>query len=146
MATPPANPNPLKGEVAFEAAGARWVLAFTIDAICGLEARVARTHPRIDTMSLIVANLQARAPVWLARTVLHVGLSKHHPELTEQEAGELIPALRYATTDAEDRPQTLRAVGAAVALIAQAVGDLFGDDDLDAEDDAEAGGSAPAGP
>lgn len=80
--------NPHKGEVAFEANGERYVLQFSIDAICALEAETGKG------IIGLVAEFQDpdKMSVTLARQILWAGLREHHPELSVKEAGELIPA------------------------------------------------------
>ncbi|MPZ58436.1 MAG: hypothetical protein GEU91_18475 [Rhizobiales bacterium] len=78
--------NPHKGEVAFTADERRYVLHYSIDAICALEESAGKGFPALvqemadpDKMS-----------VSLLRKVLWAGLREHHPDLTLKDAGELI--------------------------------------------------------
>lgn len=79
--------NPHKGEVAFDAGGKQYVLRFSIDAICALEAEAGKG------ILAIVNELQntEKMSLSLARQILWAGLQENHPELTPKEAGELIP-------------------------------------------------------
>lgn len=80
--------NPHKGEVAFEANGQRYVLQFSIDAICILEDAAGKG------IVALLSELQdpLKMSVTTARIVLWAGLQEHHPDLTIKQAGELILA------------------------------------------------------
>ena len=80
--------NAHKGEVAFEAEGQRYVLRFSIDAICQLEAETSKG------IVALISELQDRdkMSITLARQMLWAGLREHHPDITVKDAGELIPA------------------------------------------------------
>lgn len=79
--------NPHKGEVAFEADGKRYILQFSIDALCNLEAEagkgiVALISDINDPMTMSLTRL---------RQMLWAGLLQHQPDTTIEGAGELIP-------------------------------------------------------
>lgn len=80
--------NPHKGEVAFDADGKRYVLRYSIDAICQLEAETGKG------IVALISDLESpeRMSVTLARQVLWAGLTEHHPNITVKDAGELIAA------------------------------------------------------
>lgn len=80
--------NPHKGEVGFDVNGERYLLRFSIDAICALEEETKRG------IVALVSDLQnpEKMSITLARQVLWAGLQENHPGLTVKEAGELIPA------------------------------------------------------
>jgi hypothetical protein len=80
--------NPHKGEIAFEAEGRSYVLRFSIDAICQLEAETNR-----GIVSLI-GELQdpEKMSLTMVRRILWAGLQEHQPDLSLKDAGELIPA------------------------------------------------------
>lgn len=84
--------NPVKGEVAFEAAGRPYTLSFSVNALCELEEALGLSVARIsevmgDDNSVSLRNV--RALVW-------AGLRDHHPEVTQVEAGRLIDAVGIA--------------------------------------------------
>lgn len=79
-------PNPHKGEVDLVAGEKRYMLRFSINALCALEAATGKGLPAlIDEISDPKTMTLARM-----RQVLHAALSEHHPELTLEQAGELI--------------------------------------------------------
>lgn len=80
--------NPHRGEVAFEANGERYVLRYSIDAICALEGSTGKG------IVALVGELMnpTTMSITLARKVLWAGLQEHHPDITEKQAGELIVA------------------------------------------------------
>lgn len=80
--------NPVKGEVSFPVDDKTYILQFTIDAICSLEAENGKG------IIGLISELQdpSKVSLTLARQMLWAGLQEHHPEITVKEAGELIPA------------------------------------------------------
>lgn len=78
--------NPHKGEVSIEAAGAKYTLCFSIDALCRLE----------ETTGLVLTDLvdqmadSKRMSVTRVRQLLHAALFEHHPEIPLKQAGELM--------------------------------------------------------
>lgn len=78
--------NPHKGEVAFEANGQRYVLQFSIDAVCTLEGETGKGFVAL------VEELEQNPSLTLMRQLLWAGLLERHPDITLKEAGELIPA------------------------------------------------------
>lgn len=80
--------NPHKGEIAFEADGQRYVLHYSVDALCALEAVAGK-----GIVALIGELMDpATMSLTLARKVMWAGLHDHHPEIDEKRAGELIIA------------------------------------------------------
>jgi len=79
--------NPHKGEVDLRAGDKDYVLRFSIDAICTLEASTGKPFA---VSAAEMAN-QKTASMTLTRMLLHAALHENHPELTLKEAGELIP-------------------------------------------------------
>ena len=74
--------NPLKGEVAFDADDATYTLVFDFNALCTLEDEFGVDVSKIgDAVGAKASNL---------RTVFRVGLSAHHPEMTDKEVGSII--------------------------------------------------------
>lgn len=78
--------NPHKGEVELKAGDRAYVLRFSIDAICHLEAATGK--PFAVTASEM--SNPDKASMTLVRMLLHAGLQEHHPELSLKEAGEII--------------------------------------------------------
>jgi hypothetical protein len=115
--------NPHRGETTLEIDGVVYRFCFTIDALCALEDGLDLSIVEIsDQMRRGVPRLRViRGLVW-------AGLMTHHPEVDEQQAGDLI---MQAT------------VGALLPAIARALNLAFGSDE--AEVDGE-GGDAPADP
>lgn len=73
--------NPHRGEVAFKVADAEYTLKFSTNAICELEERLDKG------LNVIVANMERLTTV---RALLWAGLRAKHPEVTIQQAGEMI--------------------------------------------------------
>ena len=65
-----------------------YVLRFSIDAICHLEAATGRTFPAIA----VDMGRPDKVSMTLLRHLMHAGLLEHHPEMTLKDAGELIVA------------------------------------------------------
>lgn len=78
--------NPHKGEVSFEADGQRFVLQYSIDAVCTLEGETGKGFVAL------VEELEQNPSLTLMRQMLWAGLLERHPDITLKEAGELIPA------------------------------------------------------
>lgn len=79
--------NPLKGEVAFEVSGATYTLVYSINSLCTLEDRLDLTVQQIGERMSTAMRLS------FLRQVFHGGLTSHHPQVTEEQAGELIQDL-----------------------------------------------------
>lgn len=78
--------NPHKGEVSFESKGQRYVLQYSIDAICTLEGETGKG------IIALAGELEKSPSMTLMRQLIWAGLLEHHPEMTLKEAGELILA------------------------------------------------------
>ncbi len=78
--------NPHKGQVELKAGDSTYILRYSIDAICSLEASLDKGFPAI------VADMSNPATMRLSavREVLRAGLQEHHPDITVKQAGELI--------------------------------------------------------
>lgn len=111
--------NPEKGEIAFEANGTTYTLQFTIDAICTLEGLLDKSIFQIS--ALLAANR-----VTAVRAALWAGLLTHHPKITVQQAGNLLPVLK---------------VDGAITMIGKALEAAFG-----AEEAASEGEASPPTP
>jgi hypothetical protein len=96
--------NPLKGEVEFEADGKTYTLRYSADAICNLEEKAGRGFPVIagELMDPDTTSLR------LVRMAIWAGLREHHPDITLQQAGELILAAGGMKTMMERFDQALR--------------------------------------
>lgn len=80
--------NPHKGEVTFEAGGATYTMRLSVDALCSLE--------EITGKSIMVLAEELSDPERMTlsrvRQVMAASLREHHPDLSLQDAGELIIA------------------------------------------------------
>ena len=97
--------NPHRGEVSLLAGGKTYTLAYTINAVCELEAMLGRSLPEI------VADM---SHMNVLRAVLWAGLRRHHKNLTVEDAGDLmdvagvhevVAAVKEAVTQAFPTPQ-----------------------------------------
>lgn len=79
--------NPARGEVAFKVADAEYTLKFSTNAICELEERLDKG------LNVIVANMERLTTV---RALLWAGLRARHPEVSIQQAGEMIDRIGMA--------------------------------------------------
>lgn len=79
--------NPQRGEAAIRSDGQEYTLAFNHNALCILEDRFDKP------ISEIGQRLQAGIGVRDLRTILWVGLRKHHGELTEEQVGEIMDGM-----------------------------------------------------
>ncbi len=77
--------NPMKGEVALEVDGKTYTLRLTVNEIVALEKKWSLNVTQIAAK---LSAGEASLGDWV--TLLHHGLSKHHPELSEADAGDLI--------------------------------------------------------
>lgn len=77
--------NPVKGEVAFEADDKSYTLVFDFNAICELEDEFDTEIEKIGEV------IGSRASA--IRRVIRVGLSRHHPDIDERQAGDIITAI-----------------------------------------------------
>lgn len=71
------------GELTFQANGSSFVLTFDFNALCEME----------DALDMGVADLQdaMQSPrMKMVRTIFRIGLARHHPTVTDQQAGEII--------------------------------------------------------
>jgi len=82
--------NPVKGEVGFMVDDERYVLVFSINALCALE----------DALDMSVSDIGARMTAGMRmsflRTVFWAGLIDRRPDLTEREAGDILTAVGAA--------------------------------------------------
>lgn len=80
--------NPHRGQATFTVDGKTYTMRGSIDAICALES--------ISGKGMIAIIRELSDPelmsLSLTRQVLWAMLQEHHPEMTLQDAGELIPA------------------------------------------------------
>lgn len=79
--------NPARGEVAFTVADTEYTLKYSTNAICELEERLDKG------LNVIVANMERLTTV---RALLWAGLRAKHPDVTIQQAGELIDKVGMA--------------------------------------------------
>jgi hypothetical protein len=86
--------NKLKGEVGFDVDGARYTLAFSINALCELEEKLGGAVVDLGTM------MTGGKRFSTMRSVFWCGLTEHHPELTEKEAGKIMTAIGFNKADA----------------------------------------------
>lgn len=84
--------NPVKGEVAFEAQGKRYVLSYSVNALCALEDEIG------ESVIALSAKMQAGegASIRMIRTIFRAGLTDHQGEVTENEAGDIMSELGVA--------------------------------------------------
>lgn len=75
--------NAIKGEVAFQAAGADYVLLLDFNALCDLEE---------DFPGLMDGTAEIKSPRAIRR-VFHAGLAEHQPGIDERGAGSIIQAV-----------------------------------------------------
>ncbi len=80
-------PNPHRGEVEIEAGDKTYVLRYSVDALCRLEAATGRGIPSLAGE----LGDPERVTVTLLRQVLWAGISCDGKSLMLDEAGELIP-------------------------------------------------------
>ena len=73
--------NPARGEVAFTVANTEYTLKFSTNAICELEDRLNKS------ISVIVEGMDR---ITVVRAMLWAGLQAKHPEMTLQDAGDII--------------------------------------------------------
>ena len=78
--------NPHKGEVELKAGDKRYILRFSIDAICALEEATGKSFPVLA----VEMSDPAKFTVSLVRQILFAGLTTEHPDITLREAGEII--------------------------------------------------------
>lgn len=78
--------NPVKGEVAFEAAGKTYTLSYSVNALCALEEAAG------EGVTQIAARMGDPQGLRLAmvRSLFWAGLRDHHPEVTVEECGRLM--------------------------------------------------------
>jgi len=80
--------NFVKGEVAFEADGAKYTLVLNVNALCALEAQ----FPDQDAQATVNSLLDAKKPpkVTAVRAVFWAALQEFHPDLTLIDTGRLM--------------------------------------------------------
>lgn len=84
--------NPVKGEASFEADGKTYTLVFDFNAICVLEEAF---DADINSIGELIGTKATSV-----RKVFQVGLCRHHPDITELEAGDLISVISPAEAGA----------------------------------------------
>lgn len=77
--------NPIKGEVSFQASGEEFTLVFDFNALCTIEDEFDVEASRLDEV------IGGRASA--IRKIFRIGLSRHHPGMSDEKAGELIQAV-----------------------------------------------------
>lgn len=84
--------NPHRGEVGFDADGKEWLLRYSTNALCTLEDDLD-----ISTGEL-VEKMQQPSGVRMStlRAVFWAGLQDHHPEVTKEQAGDLMTEIGFA--------------------------------------------------
>ncbi len=86
--------NPLKGEVSFEVEGEPYTLVLNINTLCILEERLD------ISIGQLIEKLTNNVRLGFIRSVLWIGLSTYHPDLTEDDVGDLLASLKL--TGAKD--------------------------------------------
>ncbi len=84
--------NPERGEVAFEAQGSEWVLRFSTNALCALEAATGMG-------ATAVANAfqdEGGKQITMLRQLFRCGLSGKHPGVDLEAAGEILDDIGFA--------------------------------------------------
>lgn len=84
--------NPVKGEVAFEALGKRYVLSYSVNALCQLEEEIG------ESVIALSAKMQAGegASIRMIRSIFRAGLLDNQGEITEKEAGDIMTEIGVA--------------------------------------------------
>jgi hypothetical protein len=85
--------NPTNGLIGFDAAGRRWTLVYSVNALCRVEDALGEGAMAIAAMMADPAKVR----VGPMRTMFWAGLADHHPELTLEGAGELMDAIGLPT-------------------------------------------------
>jgi hypothetical protein len=84
--------NKTKGEVEVRATGNTYVLIFDVNALCALEDRLGDSS---------LANVFEADPeklrISMLRTVFHCGLRRHHPDVDEAAAGDIMTEVGIIT-------------------------------------------------
>lgn len=76
--------NPVKGEVGFTVGDERYVLVFSMNALCVLEDALDMS------LNEIGAKMTAGARMSFLRTVFWAGLIENRPDMTELKAGDIM--------------------------------------------------------
>lgn len=89
-------PNPMKGEAEVKLADGRTLrMAFDANAWCAIEEQLDKGTPEI------LEELQSgRARMKTQRAMMWGGLRKHHPEISVEEAGEILIEAAQQLSDA----------------------------------------------
>lgn len=82
--------NPHKGELAFEAGGKTYTLRFSTNAICELEDKLDRSFLSISGDLAKAVTEPDKVRFGTVRAIMWAGLRDHHPNLTVEEAGEIM--------------------------------------------------------
>lgn len=98
--------NPHRGEVSISARDTTYLICFTINAMCELEALTGRSIVEIAMELETVQKSPATLRMSTLRAVTWAALRQHHPEITEQEAGEVLAEAGF--------PVVMKAVLAAI--------------------------------
>lgn len=96
--------NRSKGEVSFEANGQSYTMRFSANALCELEDALDMGVTAVAIQMSSPENLRMRT----VRAVLWAGLRDHHPNITQQEAGELVMEITF--------PKALELIGKAFEI------------------------------
>lgn len=77
-----------RGDVRFEADGTPYTLRFDFNALCALEAELGG-----DIASLAAGGAAKAATL---RTMVRIGLARHHGDMTDAQAGDVIDGVGLA--------------------------------------------------
>jgi len=82
--------NPEKGEVDFEVDGKRYILSYSVNAICALEEKTGKSVLQIQQDIGRWARNRAEMKISTVRTLFWAGLLDHQKTTTIEEAGVLM--------------------------------------------------------
>ena len=85
--------NKQKGEVKFVAAGQHYVLRFSNNALCELEDATGRGALEVAADLQGAGDDNTKIRFKTVRTLFWAGLTDHHPDLTEKDAGNILQDL-----------------------------------------------------
>lgn len=80
--------NKALGQFSFEARDKTWVLHYSINAICAIEAQLG---PGVQLERV----LQDNPSMSIIRTIFWGGLIQHHPQVRLEDAGDLMDAIGF---------------------------------------------------
>jgi hypothetical protein len=84
--------NKHRGEVALEADGKTFKIAFSINAMCELEDLLNRSIVEVMTELEGARENFARLRIKTVRAIVWASLRDHHPESTMEDAGDIVTA------------------------------------------------------